>query len=214
MTTSKLAAALSSQTLIDKDAEERYLVNGVNWSQFTAWLDQSDDHLGYRIAFLDGVLELMAPGRRHEYQKKRIATLLEIYFETQNIEYWPLGSTTFTTQVQQSGIEPDECYCLGAEKPVPDIAIEVVITSGGINRLAVYRRLGVSEVWFWRDGHFSIYSLNKNDQNALAENNGYQHVSHSVLLPDLDITKLTECIKMLQPLDAVKKFRRSLLKLR
>lgn len=29
MATSKLAVALSSQTLIDKDAEERYLVNGV-----------------------------------------------------------------------------------------------------------------------------------------------------------------------------------------
>jgi hypothetical protein len=43
---------------------------------------------------------------------------------------------------------PDECYVLGRElldDDFPDIALEVVISSGGINKLEVYRGLGVRE---------------------------------------------------------------------
>ena len=35
---------------------------------------------------------------------------------------------------------------------MPGLAIEVVWTSGGIDTLEIYRRLGVGEVWFWTRG--------------------------------------------------------------
>ncbi|WP_324238767.1 hypothetical protein [Okeania sp.] len=37
------------------------------------------------------------------------------------------------------------------KKKVPDLAIEVVITSGGIKTLGIYQSLGVSEVCFWQN---------------------------------------------------------------
>jgi hypothetical protein len=45
----------------------------------------------------------------------------------------------------ERGVEPDECYVLGdvAEPARPDLAIEVVWSSGGINELEIYRKLGV-----------------------------------------------------------------------
>ena len=75
--------------------------------------------------------------------------MLEIYFQEKRIRYFPLGSTTFRKQAKIGGVEPDESYCLGIEKEVPDFAIEVVVTSGGIDKLEVYKRLGVTEVWFF-----------------------------------------------------------------
>ena len=36
------------------------------------------------------------------------------------------------------------------EDGVPDIAIEVVVTSGLVDKMAVYAGLGVPEVWLWR----------------------------------------------------------------
>jgi hypothetical protein len=43
---------------------------------------------------------------------------------------------------KQAGGEPDESYCIGIDKAFPDLAIEVVVTSGGINRLDLFHRLG------------------------------------------------------------------------
>lgn len=34
---------------------------------------------------------------------------------------------------KEAGLEPDECYVIGAEKEYPDLAIEVVWTSGGMS---------------------------------------------------------------------------------
>jgi len=36
---------------------------------------------------------------------------------------------------------------------------EVVWTSGGIDKLEIYRRLGVGEVWRWKDSRIEIHVL-------------------------------------------------------
>ncbi|MFM6842180.1 MAG: Uma2 family endonuclease, partial [Dolichospermum sp.] len=103
----------------------------------------------------DGVIELMSPSRRHEIHKTIIGSLLEIYFQEKRIRYFPLGSTTLRKQAKRGGVEPDESYCIVIEKEVPDLAIEVVVTSGGIDKLEVYKRLAVAEVWFFQNNQFA-----------------------------------------------------------
>jgi Uma2 family endonuclease len=57
------------------------------------------------------------------------------------------GAWTLKSPPNQSGLEPDECYLVGdQDKPTPDLAIEVVWTSGGIDKLEIYGRLGIGEV--------------------------------------------------------------------
>ena len=57
-------------------------------------------------------------------------------------------------------LEPDECYLIGDQaRDTPDLAIEVVWTSGGIDKLEIYRRLGVREVWRWKDSRIEVYVL-------------------------------------------------------
>ena len=82
------------------------------------------------------------------------------------------------------GAEPDECYVFGDVRVPkrPDLAIEVVWTSGRIDKLEVYRKLGVREVWYWREGKLEPYVL---------RGERYRLVPRSKVLPGIDLAELT-----------------------
>jgi len=194
----KLIQDIEQETLSNKQTEERFTTNEVSWQNYEALLVKLEDNSSYRLTYLDGVLEIVSPSRRHEGEKKRIATLLEVYFEETDTEYFPLGSTTFRRQQRRGGTEPDESYCIGTEKEYPDLAIEVVLTSGSIDKLAVYKRLEVREVWFWETNRFSVYCW---------QGDNYKLMDQSELLPDLDLALLAEYVQHPNQLLAVKEFR-------
>ena len=92
--------------------------------------------------------------------------------------------------------EPDESYNLQTKKARPDLVIEVIFTSGGIDKLEFYKRIGVPEVWFWEDGTIKIYYLGEE----------YEKVNGSMLLPELDLEMLVKYINYYDQYDAVSEF--------
>jgi len=198
MLASQLETLLNSEENL-QGSEVRYITDQVTWQHYETLLTQLGDSLEFRLTYLDGILEVMSPSRNHESIKTRIGTLLEIYFLETNTEYYPTGSMTLRNPEQRGGTEPDESYCIGTNKEIPDLAIEVIITSGGINRLEVYQRLGVREVWFWQDNQLKIYSLQENGEYIL--------IPKSALLPDLNLELLAEYVNHPNPRLAVKEFR-------
>jgi Uma2 family endonuclease len=138
------------------------------------------------------------PGRKHEIVKDNIARLLGVYFEETRTRFYGLGSTTFKIKAKQRGAEPDVSFCLESEKEFPDIAIEVVQTSGGVSKLEIYQGLPVPEVWFWENDRFTVYHLR-------AE--GYEPLDHSHFLPHLDLKLLASYVCNPEPLEAVLEFR-------
>ena len=189
----------SEQLQID-DPEERRLISAVSWGQYETLLADFESRPSYRITFLDGTLEIMAPSRRHEISAENIGRLLEAYLEEMRIRFWGLGSTTFRSAEQTGGAEADKSYNLGTEKDLPDLAIEVIVTSGGIDKLEVYRRLGVTEVWFFQDDAFVVYCL---------RGAAYEQTPASELLPALDLATLAEYAVRSAPLEALIEYRRS-----
>ena len=187
-----------SEILQAQDPEERQIITGVSWESYETLLDDLGDNLEYRITYLDGVIELMSPNRRHETRKTITGSLLEIYFQEKRIPYFPLGSTTFRKKSKRGGVEADESYCIGTEKEFPDLAIEIVFSSGGIDKLEVYKRLGIKEVWFFINNQFTVYHLH---------GESYQLLIKSELLPDLDLTMLAQYVIADYPLDAAIAFR-------
>lgn len=181
-----------------EDSEQKSIITGVSWKDYERLLNHLGDISRYRITYLDGTLEIMSPSRRHEFSKKNLARLLEAYLNQAEIDYWGYGSTTFRKQNQKSGKEPDECYCIGTEKEFPDIAIEVIVSSGGVDNLEVYKRLGIKEIWFWRNDCFTIYYLDRQGE--------YQQQDQSVILPELDINLLASYVTASNPRIAVKEF--------
>ena len=101
------------------------------------------------------------------------------------------------------GAEPDECYVFGnVSKPLrPDLAIEVVSTSGGIRKLEIYRKLAVREVWFWRRGRITVQAL-RGDR--------YEEVTASEVLPGLDLDVMSRFLDRPTSSQAIRGYRSAL----
>ena len=179
--------------------DRRVTLQDVTWVEFEQILAIRGDKAGIRMTYLDGVLELMSPSIDHEGIKKVIARLLEIYALEMGIPLNGFGSWTLKKAVRARALEPDECYSIGTGRPArPDLAIEVIWTSGGIDKLEVYRGLGVGEVWMWRDGAIEIYFL-------VADR--YERRERSVVFPDLDLVELVSFIDLENQTTAVRRYR-------
>ena len=210
MLASKLETLIDAQALQSQDSEDRYSTDGVSWQQYEALLARLGDSPGFRVTYLDGVLEIVSPSLRHEGTKSRIGDLLLLYFLETDTPYYPKGSTTFRQQERRGGTEADESYCIGTEKALPDLVIEVVITSGGISRLEVYNRLRVPEVWFWHQERFALYHLREDAPRTFIQTYGYEAITHSELLPHLDVELLAAYVRHPNPLTAAQEFRQRL----
>ncbi|MFM6340779.1 MAG: Uma2 family endonuclease [Dolichospermum sp.] len=184
-------------TIIEREAEP-ILISDLTWREFKA-VEQLIERPGLRLSFLDGVLEIRKmPGKKHETIKERIGALLEIYLEFLGLDFTPTGSVTLENQFEKVKREGDESYELGANRKHPDLVIEVVVSSGGIDKLEAYKRLKIPEVWFWMNDELLFYSLG---------NDGYETVSKSQLLPNLDVDLLMRCVNIENHAQALREFR-------
>ncbi|MEG4119608.1 Uma2 family endonuclease [Microcoleus sp. N9_B4] len=187
--------------------ESPLLFEGLTWREFKA-VEQLLDRPGYRLSFLDGVLEIkLMPGEPHETVKKRIAALVELYLLIAGFDFTPTGSMTLESETGKVKREADESYKLAPGRRLPDLAIEIVFSSGGINQLKAYKRLKIPEVWFWEDGLLEVYHL-RGEGDALH----YEKVSSSEEVKGIDLDLLLRCINMVNHVDAVKTFQQALQK--
>lgn len=121
-------------TPLEKEAEP-ILINGLTWREFKI-VAQLIASPGIRLSYLDGVLEIQKlPGRQHETIKERIGAFLEIYLEFLGLDFTPTGSITLVSESEQVKREADKSYELSPDRERADLAIEVVVSSGGIDIL-------------------------------------------------------------------------------
>jgi Uma2 family endonuclease len=162
--------------------DQRVRLHDVTWQDYLRFLELRGESAAVRLTYLEGELEMMTPSLHHERHKKRLARLLEAYAEETGMQLEGCGSWTLKREETERGAEADECYVLGPRDPetltAPDFAIEVVWTSGGIDKLAVYSGLGVREVWFWEAGELRFFGL---------RDGGYERVERSEVWPALDV---------------------------
>ncbi|HAX86174.1 MAG TPA: hypothetical protein DCY91_07855 [Cyanobacteria bacterium UBA11370] len=151
-------------------AGQRVLLSGVNWQEFETILDELGEHRAARIAYDNGILEIMTPLPEHEDNKEIISDLLKALLEELDIEFRSLGSTTFKNEGMTKGIEPDQCFYIQNEAairgkkridltvdPPPDLALEIDITSR--THPSIYEALGVRELWRFEQGKLQINLL-------------------------------------------------------
>ncbi len=188
--------------------EQRLIMSDVTWEQYSTLVNAYiDEYPSLRMTYLEGVLEIMTTSNEHERLKTIIARLLEMYFVEKRINLNGYGQTTFRKEAAQRGLEPDECYCLGELREVPDIAIEIALTSGVIDKLEVYRGLGIPEVWFWlpKQQQWKLYHL-REELNQLK----YENISRSEFLPELDFNLISQFIGTTNQTEAVIAYRDAL----
>jgi Uma2 family endonuclease len=182
----------------DTDLEQKLLMPGTySWQEFEALEALLTESPDLRITYLDGLVELMTVGESHERIKSLIGMFLEAYFIAIGMEFIPVGSATRRGEAKKASFEPDESYYLGSQKEHPDLAVEVILTSGSLRKLEKYRRFQIAEVWLWEKDQLQVYFLGVD---------GYELVQHSQLLPSLDLNLLVSCVQMPSRLEAMKNF--------
>ncbi|HKY38762.1 MAG TPA: Uma2 family endonuclease [Polyangiaceae bacterium] len=188
----------------DTPVEDHIVVlRGMKWSDYERMLKVRGEAPVPRFAYLEGELEIMTPSMPHESIKSWIGRLVEVWCLEHDIEFSPVGSWTLKKRRAKAGLEPDECYVFGQVKGAkrPDLAIEVVWTSGGIDKLAIYARLGVPEVWFWRRGKLRIHVL---------RGDAYVESAKSKLLPGIDLPQLCSYLDRDSASQAMREYRAAL----
>jgi len=178
----------------DPSTSDHFVYLRVGWQDYEKLLAMRGERSVPRITYLKGLVELMSPSRYHEIDKTRFARLLEVWSEIAGVALEGYGSWTLKDEKEDRGAEADECYTVRRlavdDDHRPDIAIEVVWTSGGIDKLEVYRKLGVREVWFYERGSLRFFAL-----RTVAAEDAYVNIERSELLPDLPVDLLLECMK-------------------
>lgn len=168
------------------EREERFIICRMSWERYLA-LDKvmGEDRPQPRFYYLDGDLEIITTSNEHERIKKWIGDFLADYFIQAGDEIFPRGQATIRQALKLAGAEPDESWCLGREKEIPDLVLEIALTSGGANKLEIYRRFGVQEVWVWKNNRLEVF--------ALSNAHEYEQIAKSRLLPNLDLSLLERC---------------------
>lgn len=175
-----------TQTPLKLGSPDQHIVLSGTWEQFKLIQQGCKEARGVRLFYYEGTIELLMPGRDHEVFGHVIGYLVTTSLIQQGIFFQPTGAMT-QEQENTASAQADQSYCLGSVKPIPDLSIEVVFTSGGANKLKRYWALGVPEVWIWQDGTLKLYHLGSD---------GYREVNRSQLeaLQNLDLDLLKRCI--------------------
>jgi Uma2 family endonuclease len=183
------------------EPDQRVILGGIDWWQFEAFLAIRGDNAGVRVTYLEGQLEIMSPSQSHEMLAKLIARLLEAYADEKGFVFEGYKSMTMRNAPKLRGIEPDECYAVGAPKDSPDLAVEVIWTHGGLDKLDVYCGLGVKEVWIWKKDDLKAYEL---------RGGAYVEISQSVVIPGLSPSFIAGFLDCETQTEAVRKLRAAL----
>jgi Uma2 family endonuclease len=148
---------------------QRLWLHDVTWAEFEQILEDLGNHRSARLAYDQGILEIVMPLPEHEDIKEIVGDLLKALMEELEIEFRSLGSTTFK-QPTEKGLEPDQCFYIQHERvirgkkridltvdPPPDLAIEVDITSRTYP--GIYAALKIPELWQFNHGQMQIKVL-------------------------------------------------------
>ncbi len=178
---------------LDIPPGQKILLKEVTWLEFEQIVEELGEHRSSKIAYNNHKLEIMTPLPEHESNKLFITNFIEILLEELNIEFYPLGSTTFKNKLMQSGIEPDNCFYIenealirGKERldltidPCPDLALEIDITSR--SHRDIYAKLGVPELW--------QFDHQANLQINVLKDGFYQPVEFSTHFPKFPLKKV------------------------
>ena len=181
--------------------EKRVVFNHLSWLSYRQILQALGENNRAHLFYDRGTLEITMPLEEHEFYRELIGLFIRILVVELGLKIKSMGSTTLAREDLERGAEPDNAYyiqnqakVLGkrinlTEDPPPDLVVEVDITHTDINKLALYARLGVPELWRFNGQIWRIYRLDKGV---------YQEGEFSPTFPLVPKTKLYEFLATAQ----------------
>ncbi|WP_445636064.1 Putative restriction endonuclease domain-containing protein [Nostoc sp. DSM 114161] len=155
-----------------KFAETRNVLQNISWQTFKAMLADMGCGRNTRLAYDNGIVEIMTPLMPHENSNRLIEGFVLVLCEEFGLEVKSTGSLTLTRDDLEQGAEPDSSYYIQNEvlvrnkenidlniDPPPDLVLEVEYSRAKINKLIIYASMGVPEFWQYNGTVLRIYTL-------------------------------------------------------
>ncbi len=162
-------------------AEQRLVLDAVDWRSYTRCLRLFRDRPATRITYDRGTLEIMTLSHEHESRVSILRRLVEALTEELNLPVKAGRSTTFRRRKQKRGLEADESWWIANEArvrgktkidlrvdPPPDLALEIDVTSSSLDRLSIYAVLRVPEVWRYSEDGLVFHVLGPDGKYTVA----------------------------------------------
>lgn len=182
------------------DAEVK--LHHVSWDDYEELLEQVGEASGLRISYDEGTLRIMTLSTEHEKYATFFEGLMTAIRLRLRLNIISFGSATMRKQKKEKGNEPDACFYVQSaplignrlnldftKDPPPDIAVEVDVHHGSMDKLPIYVGLGVPEVWRYDGTRLTI---------NLLESGGYVEAEQSRALPLLTAELLTDFLRRLR----------------
>jgi Uma2 family endonuclease len=166
-----MATTEASPTLEPLQGGGCIVVPGINWHGYEKILQVFGDRR-IHVTYDQGTMEVRMPSQRHEQAAQLFGFFAITVADEMELDYEPLGMTTWKRPDMEKGLEADQCYyirnaALVRRKdeldlevdPPPDLAIEIDISSSSLNRMAIYADLRVPELWRYDGESLVMYQL-------------------------------------------------------
>lgn len=180
------------------------ILRGITWQTYENLLADLDEQSGTRLTYDRGVLEIMTLTPEHESLNRYLASLVDLLVDALEMDVHPVGSSTFKREDRERGFEPDSSFYfqhaarmrgkkridLGVD-PAPELIIEIDISHGSLDKLALFAHFGVKEVWRFDGTTVHLYHL---------ADGVYQEVERSSIFSRLTATNMGEFLMQAQTL--------------
>jgi Uma2 family endonuclease len=169
----------------------------ITWPTYQALLADLGEHRAARLAYNRGTLEIKMPSKLHEMINRLLERIITALTEELGLSVLSLGSTTFDSEANQQGIEPDSCFYIqnadqvnpeddGPPAIPPDLVVEVDITRSSQSRLVIYQTMGVPEIWRYDRSGLTLLQL---------RDSAYVVSDRSLAFPMLSVEQLNNWIE-------------------
>lgn len=173
-------------------------IPNVTWEQYEGILEVFSEKPIIRLTYDNEELEIMVPSLDHDFNDRILASLIPILAEECGLMLRPGGSTTMKRRKHLKGIEGDDVFWIANARkmagvreldlkihPPPDLAIEVDVSRSSMNRLKIYAKLGVPEVWRLEGDDLTFYVLTGTRFVPATHSRSFPLIASSDLLPFL-----------------------------
>lgn len=185
---------------VDIPGEQRVVLHNISWETYERLLNERGKRRYPRFTYDRGVLEIMSPvSLEHEESADNLRFLVRTLLEELGIDFRTAGSMSLKSREIEGGAEPDGCFYIQNEPgvrgqlridlsmdPPPDLAIEVDVTNPSLNKLLIYARFGLPEVWRHDGARLRIYVL-RGDR--------YMESAESSVLPGVTADAMSELLE-------------------
>ena len=184
---------------------QRFVFSNVTWREFEAFCAALPER-HFRLAYDGSELEIMATSHLHGRLSRLMAQIVIILTDELNMPRQSGGDFTLKGEQVERSIQGDESFYLTNEPkvrnkdkidltrdPPPDLAIEIEVTDSVLDRLAIYKKLRVPEVWRFDGKRIQVLQLGADGE--------YVPVERSRYFPQVDLKEIVAFIQRRDEMD-------------